>query len=134
MKRQRRGPGPVARPSPAPSTQDAATQTDPAPPYWLEDGSSPFAGRLAWLALTPLFKALAAVPGLASMVQKVSRMPRPLAEGDAIRDAHIWDGVGAFRRLLGVVTAPIAPKPRPINYLNPILESIASGLATDDLG
>ena len=124
----------MSRPSPAPSTQDAAAQTDPAPPFWREDGSSPFAGQPAWLALTPLFKALAAVPGLAAMVQKVSRMPRPLAEGDAIRDTHIWDGVGALRRLLDVVTAPVAPKPFPTNHLGPVLESIASGAATDDLG
>ena len=114
--------------------QDAAVQTDPPPPVWLEGAWSQFTGRLAWLTLTPLFKALARVPGLAAMVQKVSRMPQPLAEGGTIRDAHIWDGVGALRRLLGVVAAPIAPKSLPMNCLDPVLESIASGAATDDLG
>ena len=134
MKRKHRGPASAVRPPPAPSTQDAGVQTDPLPPTWLEGPLSAFAGRLAWDVLIPLFLAMSSFPGLGAMVEAVSRKVRPLNEGDTVRDAVAWDGVRASRLLSAAVAAPPAPKPLPVNHLDPVLESLATGEALDDMG
>ena len=104
------------------------------PPDWLEGPLTAFAGRLAWGFLTPLFLAISSFPGLGAMVEAVSRKVRPPNEGDAVRDAMVWDGVRALRLLSAAVAAPPAPKPLPTNHLDPTLESLADGEALDDLG
>jgi len=68
------------------------------------------------------------------MVEAVSRKVRPPNEGDTVRDAMVWDGVRALRLLSAAVAAPPAEKPLPVNYLDPILESLATGEALDDMG
>ena len=102
----------------------------PTPP-WIEGPGSDNEGRLAWVAITPMLKALAAFEGLPSMVLAVGRGPRPPEDAANGRLAQVWDGVQALLSLGTAIRPPPIPRPTSVNYLIPLLEDISTGVATD---